>query len=737
MIECIYIFSCSQVMYQLGGNSMNLKELSVVVKFVPSTHPAEDGKRFRFLKPKAILSELPEDSEDIFDDGILEHYQRRPTDVESLTLADFVTGYDRSQKGRPSSDSAIRCGNVNFRKRTTPAVLRTYRPSGPNLSPEAEISRKVSFLVLYHPWRNPTDIPPSDDTDAILHLFNTSRELILAQIESHEPYGIKLDQAVADEDPEDPVSSCSEEDTSERNRDEAYQDQVDIGRDVYDSEGGANVVVDVDQHKFIITDEAFTALLEKLNEDQARIVDEVRQQARNIYAATEEIAARPKPIQWFLTGGAGVGKSFVIHVIRNLVQRELHLMDFPKRVGCLVTATTGCAAFAIQGATLHTTFHLPLTVGTYQSMEPLSQAKVEEVRESFLGVEFLIIDEVSMLGYPGLVAVHQRLQQIRDCEDWFGGVNVICVGDMFQLPPVMQTPVYGQLRGLAGMKQLAVHLWKDLFEIRELREIMRQQNGSAFAEALNRLRLGESTEDDLRLFRSRIVNSAPPDCLRLFRTNAACDAYNTEMLSKTRGVAYEIVAKTTPGITITDVQAGGVREVLTLKTGCRIMIVRNVDIERGIVNGATGTLVKILTKCRYDAQTTVECLSSDVMYVSIALDDSDQTVQVSPLSVKFMVRGKTVTRLQLPLVLGFGCTIHKAQGKSLSTVAVDLRQPGTAKLPPTPGLVYVALSRAKSLDGLHIIGGLTEDLISTSCRARAEMARLREAVSTHESPPSQ
>ncbi|KAF4701309.1 hypothetical protein FOZ62_005634, partial [Perkinsus olseni] len=144
----------------------------------------------------------------------------------------------------------------------------------------------------------------------------------------------------------DPVSSSSEEDTSERNRDEAYQDQVDIGRDVYDSEGGANVVVDVDQHKFIITDEAFTALLEKFNEDQARILDEVRQQARNIYAATEGITARPKPIQWFLTGGAG--------------------------------------------------------------------AKLEEVREPFLGVEFLIIDEVSMLGYPGLVAVHQRLQQIRD-----------------------------------------------------------------------------------------------------------------------------------------------------------------------------------------------------------------------------------------------------------------------------------------------------------------------------------
>ncbi|KAF4741671.1 hypothetical protein FOZ62_015202, partial [Perkinsus olseni] len=268
------------------------------------------------------------------------------------------------------------------------------------------------------------------------------------------------------------------------------------------------------------------------------LFEEVRAQAQRIRLAKDGSSDLPAPPFFFVTGGAGVGKSFTVYVLRNMIQRELGLTC---GLGCMVTATTGTAAHGINGSTIHSSLHLPLTAGTFQSMEPLSRDKLEEVRQEWLGVEFLVVDEISMAGYYTLVAIHKRSQQIRGSEAMFGGCNVLAVGDLMQLPAVQQAAVYSVIRG-SGLTSLGTHLWRDLFSLRELNEVMRQKGDSQFATALNRLRIGAQTPDDMALFRSRVVTEAPTDCLRLFRTNAACESFNNRMMDRIRGTLYEVTA---------------------------------------------------------------------------------------------------------------------------------------------------------------------------------------------------
>ncbi|KAF4739320.1 hypothetical protein FOZ63_004331, partial [Perkinsus olseni] len=314
-------------------------------------------------------------------------------------------------------------------------------------------------------WGANMDLQPCqsiDDSKSIAAYLARHESGIQAQLEIHEPYGLRLDTLLQGRDEEDAESSdCSERSGSEHTAEAAeqeYHGAVDVGKDLYNAQGGENVVVAVDQHQFLVDDSTYDSLCQQLNTDQRTLFEEVRAQAQRIRLAKDGSSDLPAPQFFFVTGGAGVGKSFTVNVLRNMIQRELGLTC---GLGCMVTATTGTAAHGINGSTIHSSLHLPLTAGTFQSMEPLSRDKLEEVRQEWLGVEFLVVDEISMAGYYTLVAIHKRLQQIRGSEAMFGGCNVLAVGDLMQLPAVQQAAVYSVIRG-SGLTSLGTHLWRDL-----------------------------------------------------------------------------------------------------------------------------------------------------------------------------------------------------------------------------------------------------------------------------------
>ena len=134
-------------------------------------------------------------------------------------------------------------------------------------------------------------------------------------------------------------------------------------------------------------------------------------------------------------------------------------------------------------------------------------------------VHTIIIDEISMVSYKTLGFIHQRLTEIKgsdDTEEYFGGVNIIAVGDFYQLPPVRGSFVFGHVPA-------STHLWRDLFSIVELHTNMQQRNDSAYSEVLNRIRTGDHTTEDIWLLRTRLTSG-------IINSVQLCDAkYNSAL----------------------------------------------------------------------------------------------------------------------------------------------------------------------------------------------------------------
>lgn len=216
------------------------------------------------------------------------------------------------------------------------------------------------------------------------------------------------------------------------------------------------------------------------------------------------------PFNIFLSGAAGVGKSTVINAIYQLASN--HFDNIPGEnidsIKVLLTAFSGKAACIIIGTTLHTAFALP--VNQFGGELPaLSSDVANTIRALLAHLKILIIDEISMVGTKILYWLHQRLVQITGRNLPFGGISVIVVGDLHQLPPVGDRQVFqpfkkpnnnnfGKLLGPVST------LWEN-FQYFELTEVMRQKDDVEFVNALNHLVIGKMTDTDIKLLKSREV----------------------------------------------------------------------------------------------------------------------------------------------------------------------------------------------------------------------------------------
>lgn len=379
----------------------------------------------------------------------------------------------------------------------------------------------------------------------------------------------------------------------------------------------------------------------KWSESQQQAIDEISQ-----------------GINIFIHSPAGNGKSFIIKSLCKL---------FPTKP-IAITSSTGISAFGIGGLTIHS--FLGLGIGNYTASQSCS--KISRERKEFIKNELkiLIIDEISMISMELFSKINLVLQKITGKYIRFGGIQTICSGDLFQLSPITGTPIYES------------DLFKEFKHV-ELTSNFRQENEDEFLELLNRMRLGNSTENDLNILNDKVVeNYTNSEEFTLFATNAKVNSMNKKKYLELKQKEYVFKAVFTGNKEILeDIKKQFITKdtlELKLKQGCNVMLIRNIDTSIGLVNGARGIITKI---------------NNNQVYVKF--NENEVLVPYCVWDVRLGKEKASAT--QLPLVLSYSSTINKAQGMTLDKAVMDL---GSCF---NNHMVYTCLSRVKSLNGLTLL----------------------------------
>lgn len=380
----------------------------------------------------------------------------------------------------------------------------------------------------------------------------------------------------------------------------------------------------------------------------------------------------------FVTGRAGTGKS---HFIRSLVEAD---PSFPQAL----LAPTGLAAMNIGGQTVHSFFGFPPRplIGNLEKPGWFFTRTARAVRR-------LIIDEVSMLRADVLDAMNHYLQVARKSSRPFGGVQMLLVGDFYQLPPVVRGDE-SQLLEDAGYNSpyaFSAHVLRDApVTAVELTEVHRQTDGDfiALLSALREMRGVQNAVETLNdACLGRVLERRP---VLLCATNAVADGYNARGLANLPGSGMKFAGAFEGEAPKAQ---GGDRFPapweLTLKHGARVIFTQN-DSEGRWVNGTLGTVTRL-----EDTLVTVE--KDDGKEVEVERAVWPQARWVWNATEKKMEVKEEYKYVQFPLAPAWALTIHKAQGMTLDAVEIDLGRGAFA-----PGQTYVALSRARSMEGLSL-----------------------------------
>ncbi|MBI5152812.1 AAA family ATPase [Candidatus Peregrinibacteria bacterium] len=432
----------------------------------------------------------------------------------------------------------------------------------------------------------------------------------------------------------------------------------------------------------------------------------------------------------FITGKAGTGKSTLLQYFRGNTAKNV-----------VVLAPTGVAALNVNGQTIHSFFRFPPHI-TIQSVakQPPSQ-KLKELLEK---VDTIVIDEVSMVRADLMDCIDAALRFYRRNKQPFGGLQMVFIGDLYQLPPVVSgeeehelfrtyynSPYFFDAKVLGSIEM----------EFMELNKIYRQKDQD-FIDLLNKIRNSSIEEQDILRLNTRFNSNFDLDdsdgdfYITLTTTNVSADAINYKKLSRLKSklkiyhgeVTGEFDNKHLP--TAMD---------LDVKIGAQIMLLSN-DSGKRWVNGSIGKVIEI----KYDRES-----EEDVVVVRL---NNGKTVDVTPYTwevFRYFFNRKAGhldveivgSFTQYPFRLAWAVTIHKSQGKTFDNVVVDIGQGSFVQ-----GQVYVAISRCTSFQGLvlkkpihkkhiwidyHIIRFLTRYQYKISEKEmplNAKIRRIKEAI---------
>ena len=371
----------------------------------------------------------------------------------------------------------------------------------------------------------------------------------------------------------------------------------------------------------------------------------------------------------FLTGAPGSGKSFVLgKFVRNAEARGLRVA---------VTASTGIAATHIGGTTIHSWSGIGIRE-TLEAKDLAALSKRGQLVSRYQATDVLVIDEISMLPGWFLDLLDFLSKVLRGDTRPFGGLQVVLVGDMFQLPPVARN---------SNNQEFAHHsaAWKELDPLVCYLDEQHRQRKDGLLEVLEAMRKGELNDECVALLNSRLHRRPPEgvEVTRLYSHNVNVDSINHQRLAMLEGALERFEMRSNGPASAVDQLSKRILapQLLDLKVGAEVMFVAN-DPSRAFVNGSRGRVIRF-----QDGRPIV------------ALSDGGRAITVSPYSWQNIEDDKVRAEvIQLPLRLAWAITIHKSQGMSIDSAEIDLSRSFT------PGMGYVALSRLRSLDGLYIAG---------------------------------
>lgn len=392
----------------------------------------------------------------------------------------------------------------------------------------------------------------------------------------------------------------------------------------------------------------------------------------------------------FITGPGGTGKTYSIKKIYQ------HAKENGKRI--CVTALTGVASVLLDcnATTIHSWAGIGISSSNRSDIQIINKINRSKFyRHNWENTDILVIDEISMMSCKIFELLNKIGQVIRNNKKPFGGIQLIFSGDFFQLPPVKDNIFCFESPYFRISFNRIINLTK-----------IYRQNDLVYKKLLLNMRKGQITKKSIELLNSKTIDTLDKinddKITRLVPTKAKANEINENFINKIKGKKYTYkrnYKETTDNLTKMeklklDLMSEDEKETeynfiksstlteeqLTLKVGTYVMCIANLDLATGIANGSTGIVVDFTPE----------------KYPLVKFDKHDKEVVIGKKEWKSdYVPG--ISLYQIPLILAWGITIHKAQGLTLDKAIIDV-----GKDLFEAGQMYVALSRLKSLDGLYL-----------------------------------
>ncbi|CAH1233099.1 PIF1 [Branchiostoma lanceolatum] len=638
--------SAQEAVYRLLSLPLQRKSRQVVY-----VNTATKDKRVSMLKPRHVLESMNDDDDDIFCTSALDRATYNtgasdPPDGGTDHIPDVLDGRDNN--GMNDKDRIQRYPRViklqnnlgNMKRRRQHCIIRFHKET------KNDEERYRNLLMLYLPWRD-EEVDLKDGfasyKDHFEHVIDTVRANEAMFSINADAIDAAYNDLLRNGPPEDIWHSIAPNVEFEQAQQQA--EGLTVGGEMSEEDQRENIDLTpqstsnhrselharftAELNKVRMSSEEYRTMMRSLNSKQMEVLRFHRKWCKDTIIALKHDKPAPQ-YTIFLSGPGGVGKSHIFKLVHHETLRLLTPLSGryfdPNDLPVLLTAFTGTAAFGINGMTLHSALSLGCGGKEYQ---PLSSDKLNTLRLRLGKLKLLIIDEVSMVGADILYHVHRRLQDIcgnSDPDTRFGGVSILAVGDMFQLQPVGQRHVFSEPSSDYAKLHAKIKgsLWEENFRMIELTESMRQKEDQDFANLLMRVRRAACTESDMNILKSRVISKTnpcyPTEALLVFRNNKEADEHNLKHLTKLSSKVFEIKAIDTKkdlrtgltNVAISTKPSGncGLREVLSVAVGARVMVTVNVDVSDGIVNGAFATVVAI-DSTGLDVQTILVKFDSD------------------------------------------------------------------------------------------------------------------------------
>ena len=526
-------------------------------KFINTNLPED-----RLYLLKSDLDDLDDDSKDIYVKGFIQEYANRPLSLDLVTLADFAAYYNKSKK---SSKKKFDCDdnenssgdddNVNdvevdkndnselYTMRSRPRVIRfvNYKlENDPN-------NYYREMVMLYLPWR--------DEQKELLNFakvretFEQNKDEIF---KTYSKYNVITEECL-DSLKEKVLSALSYEKQEEiqefLNDDLSDNEEIDIYEELgikdekkskkkIPKESKSKVVYALKQAPSIDRVNLW-AKIRSLNEEQQKIVFHILH-----LISTRKETDSDEGTKIILQGKAGVGKTYVINVITELVNDYYNRVvgtDF-KSNKVLLCAPTGIAAFLINGLTIHSAFSI--NTKYRKNICKLGDDLIGAIRQEHKDIKVIIADEYSMISRTLRINMDKRCREIYGINNKsFGGKIVIFAGDLFQLPPVNDRAIYACSDYNNVNDYLYDQVWYD-FELFELVEGVRQKH-KEYQLLLDNFALGQLSKEHADLLKKRIVkseNDVPEDAIWVYYSNKEVNEFNDNRIAKAPGINYESIA---------------------------------------------------------------------------------------------------------------------------------------------------------------------------------------------------